>query len=392
MTKPIRVAVVGGGAGGLVAANALLRRGIDVTVYEQAPALGEVGAGVQIAPNSLRLLDRMGLGEGISRHGARLEPGSSYYRMDGTPIAPIQTTDSAGAYSLHGMHRADLITVLSEGLPEHIVRTGHQAVGFEQDADSARVRFANGEVIDADMVLGADGIHSVMREYASPGNAVVHSGSMAYRGLIPADKAPFWPRDISQIWMGHGKHFLVFPVRSGELINYVGFVPTGEQVRESWSATGDPDVLRAEFAGWDPRVEQLLECVESTFWWGLYDREPLPTWGEGRLTLLGDAAHAMLPHLGQGVNQSIEDAVVLATLLSAADHDSVPDVLQRYASIRRARTKIVQEGSRENGIRYDSGYVDLDQRDAEIAASRDFRLWLFDHDAETDAVERMAKA
>lgn len=385
MPDSIRVAVIGGGAGGLAAANFLIRRGIEVLLFEQASQLGEVGAGVQIAPNGLRMLDRIGLGDGIRSAGARIEPGSSYLRRDGQPIAPIQTTDSSGELSIHGMHRADLISILAEALPPGVVRTGFRAVGVEQDDDTARVRFDNGEVVEADVVIGADGIHSVLRHQLVETTPPVHSGSLAYRGLLEADAIPGWPRDRSQLWMGDGKHFLVFPVRRGELVNYVGFVPTDETVKESWSATGDPDRLRAAFAGWDPRVERLLAEVRSCFWWGLYDREPLPHWGGGRVSLLGDAAHAMLPHLGQGVNQAIEDAAALATILGAAPRDSVSWGLEAYAALRRERTRHVQEGSRRNGMRYDSRYEDLAERDAEIAASRDFRLWLFDYDAEAEA-------
>ena len=185
--------------------------------------------------------------------------------------------------------------------------------------------------------------------------------------------------------MGDGKHFLVFPVRSGRLLNYVGFVPTVEQTRESWSAPGDPEVLRSEFVGWDTRINELLSKVDSTFWWGLYDREPLERWTTGRLTLLGDAAHPMLPHLGQGANQSIEDGVAIATLLNRADRESAPNILLTYERLRRERTSQVQRGSRQNGTRYDSGANDLDERDREIARATAFRWSIYDYDAEESA-------
>ena len=155
------------------------------------------------------------------------------------------------------------------------------------------------------------------------------------------------------MWLGKGKHFLSFPVRSGELINYVGFVPADAEMQESWSAPGDPDVLRREFEGWDPRIETLLSQVEKTFRWALYDREPLPTWTRGRLTLLGDAAHPMLPHLGQGANQSIEDGMALATILALTSRAGVPAALLAYERLRRERVAAVQRGARENGMRYD---------------------------------------
>jgi salicylate hydroxylase len=187
------------------------------------------------------------------------------------------------------------------------------------------------------------------------------------------------------MWLGKGKHFLAFPVRAGELVNYVGFVPADEEMKESWSAPGEPEVLRREFAGWDPRIEQLLKEVQLTFRWALYDREPLPTWTKGRLSLLGDAAHPMLPHLGQGANQSIEDGMALATILALADRTTIPLALMVYERLRRERVAQVQRGARESGLRYDSAYSDLGVRDAEITAHAAFRRRLYDHDVVPDA-------
>src|SRR5439155_6564125 len=172
------------------------------------------------------------------------------------------------------------------------------------------------------------------------------------------------------------------PVRAGELINYVGFVPADQEMKESWSAPGDPEVLRREFAGWDPRIESLLREVEATFRWGLYDREPLPSWTRGRLTLLGDAAHPMLPHAGQGANQAIEDGVVLATVLSQADRTTAPQALLVYESARRERTARVQRFARINGSRYDASGSDLRSRDRELATQPRERGWIWDYDAE----------
>jgi salicylate hydroxylase len=213
----------------------------------------------------------------------------------------------------------------------------------------------------------------------------VFSGSVAYRGLVAHERIPDWPTDSWMMWLGKAKHFLTFPVRAGKLINYVGFVPADAEMKESWSAPGDPDVLRREFAGWDPRIESLLQQVELTFRWALYDREPLPTWTNGRLTLLGDAAHPMLPHLGQGANQSIEDGMALATILAGTERRSAPAALLAYERLRRERVAAVQRGARENGLRYDSFYADLAVRDAEIAAHAEFRRKLYDHDVVPEA-------
>jgi salicylate hydroxylase len=383
----ISVVVVGGGIGGLFAANALTARGIDVSVYEQAPELGEIGAGVYVTPNSARHLVRLGLGPSLEKHGARVGSGSRYYRHDGTPIAPVQVADSSGWNANFGMHRADFVEFLSAALPAKIVHTGHRCIGFEQDGDVARAKFANGAVAEGDVVIAADGIHSELRPFVFPPSTPVFSGSVAYRGTLPHEEVPDWPTDAWEMWLGTGKHFLVFPLRAGKLINYVGFVPADREMKESWSASGDPDQLRAEFAGWNPRIENLLAKVEQTFRWALYDRDPLPTWTRGRLSLLGDAAHPMLPHLGQGANQAIEDGMALATILARADRTSVPAALRAYEKLRRERVAQVQLGARENGLRYDSSstYSDLGLRDAELAAHAEFRKKLYDHDVVPEA-------
>jgi salicylate hydroxylase len=385
MEKRPNVVVVGGGIGGLFAANALITHGLRVSVYEQAPSLGEVGAGVFLTPNSVRQLQRVGLGPAVEQRGARVGTESRYFRHDGTPIAPVQVTDSSGWNATFGMHRADLVEMLAAALPGEVVHTGHRCCGFEQTGNVARVSFANGAIVEADVVIAADGIHSELQRHVTPPSRPVFHGSVAYRGVISHQRIPHWPIDSWLMWLGKGKHFLTFPVRAGKLINYVGFVPADEEMKESWSAPGDPDVLRREFAGWDPRIGSLLSQVEATFRWALYDREPLPTWTEGRLTLLGDAAHPMLPHLGQGANQSIEDGMALATILAHANTATAPAALLAYEHLRRERVAQVQRGARENGLRYDSANSDLGVRDAEITAHAAFRRRLYDHDVVPEA-------
>jgi salicylate hydroxylase len=379
------VVIVGGGIGGLFAANALIRQGLRVSVYEQAPALGEIGAGVYVTPNAARHLERAGLGPAVARWGARVGPSSSYFRHDGAPIAPVQVTDASGWNACFGMHRADFVDLLAANLPPGIVRTGHRAVGFDENADVARVRFESGVVAEADVVVGADGIHSELRPYVFPPSKPVFHGTISYRGLVPRERLPHWPMDRWQMWAGPSKHFLVFPVRHGTMVNYVGFVPTDEEMKESWSAPGDPDMLRREFEGWDPRIGEVLKQVDKTFRWALYDREPLPIWTKGRLTLLGDAAHPMLPHLGQGANQSIEDGAALATILAQVDRAGVPAALLAYERLRRERVAEVQLGARKHGLRVDSACDDLGVRDAELFAHAEFRKQLYSYDVESRA-------
>lgn len=383
----LHIAIVGGGIGGLFAANALLRHGVSVAVYEQAPALGEIGAGVYITPNGMRQLQRVGLGPLVEHYGALIGPQSRYLRDDGREIAAVQVADANGWNAVYGMHRADMIELLSAKLPKDIINCGHRATGFAQEAAKARVTFANGVTIEADAVIACDGIHSELRPHVFPPSKPVSHGTISYRGLVPGERLPDWPMDRWLTWAGPAKHFLVFPVRHGTMVNYVGFVPTDEEMKESWSAPGNPEVLRAEFKGWDPRIEKVLAQVDTCFRWALYDREPLPVWTKGRLTLLGDAAHPMLPHLGQGANQSIEDGMALATILSRVSPGNVPQALLAYEKLRRERVAEVQLGARRNGLRLYSmsEYTDLAKRDAELVAHAEFRKHLYAFDVVPEA-------
>lgn len=371
----LRAVVVGGGIGGTAAAVALAQAGIDVHVYEQAQQLTEVGAGVALAPNGLRMLERLGVGEQVERLGARHV--STQLRLsDGQP-ARHEPHQFAQPGRNVGMHRADLLALLAARLQPGTVRTGHRCTGFSQDADGATAVFANGTTATADVLIGADGIHSALQGFVVAPAEPAFSGVVAYRGLVP--RLAQYPDGTMRMWVGEGRHFLVFPVRAGRLLNYVGFVSSGTSVRESWSAAGDPAALAAHFAGWDPVIGEVIAAISrpggSGFQWGMYDRAPLPKWSRGRLTLLGDAAHPMLPHLGQGVNQALEDAVALAVLLGAC-HGSrdVPRVLACYEDLRRERTARVQLGSRRNGAGYDSSGSQLTDR-----------RWIYEHDAWAEA-------
>ena len=392
MSSRLSVVIIGGGIGGLFAANALIAQGLRVSVYEQAPEIGEVGAGVWVTVNAARHLFRVGLEPAFEKAGARVGPASSYFRHDGTPIARVQVADASGWNACFGIHRADYVDLLAANLPAGTVHTGHRAVGFEQSAEIARVRFANGSVVEADVVVGADGIHSEMRPHVFPPSKPVFHGTISYRGLVPRERLPDWPMDRWEMWTGPARHFLVFPVRHGAMVNYVGFVPADEEMKESWSAPGNPEVLRREFEGWDPRIAAVLKQVDKCFRWALYDREPMPTWTRGRLTLLGDAAHPMLPHMGQGANQTIEDGMALATVLAQADTAAAPALLLAYERLRRERVAEVVLGSRAHGLRVDSMEGDLAARDAQLVAHAEFRKHLYSYDVVPHARDAAAAA
>lgn len=376
-SAPLRVVIVGGGIGGVAAANALLQRGVEVRVYEQASTLSEVGAGLAIQPNGLHVLRRLGFGEDIARYGARWTD-MQFRRADGTFIF-----ERPSDIEFYGLHRADLLGMLIDRLPTGIVETGHRCVDFVQDDKQATVIFADGARVTGDVVVGADGIHSALQPHVVERAAPIASGAMAYRGVIPAVSVN-WPAGVMRNWLGAGKRFMVYPVRANQLINYVGFVPTDEQLKESWSAPGDPAALAAEFAGWEPLVSAILNQVTICFRWGLYDREPLRMWSRGRLTLLGDAAHPMLPHAGQGANQALEDGLALATILAQTDRASAPEALRVYESLRRQRTASVQALSRTDREHYEAS-SDLEARDEQLGSRTVGRAWIWNYDAESEA-------
>jgi salicylate hydroxylase len=352
--RSMRVLVVGGGIGGLSAALALLSAGAKVRVYEHAAELGEVGAGVGLFPNSMRILQRLGVAHSVTRLAA---PINEWWMLaPGGSVVSHQVAGRDGPSSSVGMYRPDLVAALAAGLPRGALHTGHRCVAFRQDDRYAVVTFDNGVSVEADVVIAADGIHSTLQRYVVKPRRPVFSGVVAYRGVMPAARVPDWPWPHALVnWVGQGKHFLVFPVRAGTLLNYVGFLPADAQMRESWSAPGDPAILAAEFADRDPWLSRLLSRIDTTFRWGLYDRDPLPRWTNGRLALLGDAAHAMLPHMGQGANQAIEDGMALATLMRGTDAADVTEALIRYQRLRHDHTARVQQGSRANGMRMDAG-------------------------------------
>src|SRR5215469_8058290 len=360
----------------MAAAVALAQAGIDVEVHEQAQRLTEVGAGVSLAPNGLGMLERLGLGESVERVGVRyMRP--RLLLSDGRPASHEYEQFTRPGQHV-GIHRADLLALLAAQLPADTVRNGHRCTGFGQDSGTATVSFADGTTATGDVVIGADGIHSALQGFVVTPAKPEFSGVVAYRGLVPLIDT--FRADAFQMWVGESKHFLVFPVRAGQLLNYVGFVPSDTSVRESWSAGSDPAALAAHFAGWDPVIGQVIAAISgpggSGFQWGMYDRAPLPRWSSGRLTLLGDAAHPMLPHLGQGVNQALEDAVALAALLGAcASAAGTARALTAYEELRRGRTARVQLGSRRNGAGYDSSGSQLTDR-----------RWIYEYDAWAEAV------
>lgn len=388
MSKSTRIAIIGGGNGGLTAAIALTRiAGVDVTVFEQASQLGEVGAGVTVAPNASRVLDKLGVYEQVKKAGAVPDSDGVYLDSMGNLVTEAAWEDSAKQYQNIGMYRPDLINVLAREIDPETIRLGHRLTSIEILDPGVRLHFENGVREDFDAVIGADGIHSVVRASVMQNPEPVYSGYIAYRGVVDASRLPEdWPM-ISQVWMGNERHFMCYPLQQRKIFNFVGAVPSDRPLKGPWSGPAEMSELAAEFVGeiWDPKLQYFIEQIDETFWWGLFDHEPLTNWSRGPITLLGDAAHTMLPHQGQGVNQAIEDSMALAFFLKHTDsvHD-IPEAFRRYTAVRMQRTAILQHGSRRAGAMFDAQYEfqDLKKRDADIRVGRDFRRSaVFDYDA-----------
>jgi salicylate hydroxylase len=389
---PVRsVAVVGGGIGGLAAAAFLHRAGVVTHVYEQAPELREIGAGLIVAPNTVRLLRRLGLHPGLERVGVRLEVGWEFRRwLDGRVLFSQRLEDSSLMYGedTWTVHRADLLELLRSAVPAGCLHLGRRAVEVEQGPEAIRLLLSDGTSFEVDVVVGADGIHSLLRARVGSEESPRYSGLCAWRCLVPAADAPeLARRPVQTLWLGPQRHLVHYPVSAGRLVNLVAFTPAGDFDVESWESRGSPEALAGEFAGWDPRLVELLARTRHVGRWALLDRDPLPTWRSGRLVLLGDAAHPMFPFFAQGAAQAIEDAAALAVHLSDAGR-SIEEALARYEALRAPRTARVQEASRARRDHHHlSDGPEQQARDAALAADDPLahNNWLYSYDAEDEA-------
>lgn len=382
-----RVAIVGAGITGLTLAAALGRFGVTCEVFEQAPELGEAGAGLQLGPNAVRLLYRLGLAEDLA--GAAVPSAGIELRAweRGEVIGRIPLGDRCeerfGA-PYHLLCRSDLHSALLRLLPAGTVRLAKVCVGVNERPGGAELRFSDGTAAEADLVVGADGIRSAVRGHLVR-DEPVYSGQTVYRGLAPADRTPFPAGEPgSLIWVGPGKHFVCYPVAGGRLVNFVATVPSGHWSTESWSEPGKiQDVLDA-YTGWDPTVRGIVEATDTVTRWALHVRESDFGWSRQRITLAGDAAHPMLPFMAQGASQGIEDAFALAVCLRDAGPSGIPVALQRYEAARRPRTALVQQRSNDMVRVFHDPQAPRSvpehspgQRDLLDTVS-----WLFGHDAE----------
>jgi salicylate hydroxylase len=400
--KTISIAIVGGGIGGLAAALELLREGFDVNVYEQVPVKREVGAGFVLTPNAARLLQRLGLTEKLQAIGVAIDAFRQRRWQDGRTLmrAPVAALPGEPP-TTYTSHRADVLSILIDALPGERIHAGHRLAALSDRGDRVELEFANGARASADLVVGADGIHSTVRGILFGPEKPRYTGCVAYRGLVPTERLTHLNLPIeSQLWLGPGAHFVHYPVQQGKLLNFACLVDREAWTKESWTEPGDPADVRAFFAGWHPQVRAILSALEETFVWGLFDRAPLPRWSVNRVTLLGDACHPMLPFMAQGAAQAIEDAATLAAVLGKSD--DIVEGLRRYEALRLPRTAAIQSTAAGNKIRnHLPDGVEQQARDASMAAGTaswviGASLWVYQHDAfgaaETGALGLPAKA
>ena len=349
----MKALIVGGGIGGLAAAIAIAQRGHDVTVLEQAPKLIEVGAGLQISPNGWRVLEALGVTPML--RDTLFEPERVEMRMgvSGRKVFSLQMRGYAarrwGAPYIH-IHRADLVDVLAQRLHRlapDAIRTGAVVTGYAQDHTGVTLTLMDGATCSGDVAVGADGLHSVLRTQMLGPDAPRYTGNVAWRAVVPIDAlGAHAPPPGACIWAGDGRHAVTTRLRAGAMANFVGMVEAPNPAPEGWHVEGNKADAIADFEGWNPVVATLIEQAETLNRWALFDRAPLSTWHDGRVVLLGDAAHPMLPSMAQGAVQALEDAWILGALLDYKDTPAA--AFSHYFDLRIARTARVQKGSAAN--------------------------------------------
>lgn len=350
----LSIAIVGAGIGGLTAAATLRRVGHDVRIYEQAQAFTRIGAGIQQSPNSVKVLRKLGL-EPLLRKLA-FRPDSSLNRQWDTGEITWErqlgdTVERRYGAPYFYMHRGDLHAALADIVPDDIVHRNHKLTGFRQDDRGVTLEFAHGGHVEADLVIGADGVHSVIRDILLGEEKPRFTGRVAYRTTFPASLLNGAEIDDCAKWWGPDRHIVIYYVNPRrDEIYFVTSTPEPDFEVESWSAKGDLDTLRTAYADFHPKVRAVLDACPDVHKWALFDREPLPRWGANRITLLGDACHPMTPYMAQGASSAIEDAAVLSRCLDGVDAAGIGSALRRYEDSRKNRTARIQQISRLNDM------------------------------------------
>lgn len=397
--KP-HIAIAGAGIGGLALALSLLKDGYRVDIYEQATALLELGAGVQMAPNGTRILRHLGLGPALLAKGA-VEAAAKEVRLWNTgEIWPLFNLgeDSVRRFgSPYWMiHRGDLHRVLLDAVLELApgsVHTSHRLTALDQSDTGVSLAFNNGVSATADLLIGADGVHSAVRHTLFTDQKADFTGILAWRCMAPMALLPEeLRRNVGTNWVGPGGHCITYPLRSETMMNIVALVERSDWTRESWTEAGTTEECQADFAGWHPLIHAMIAEGGTPNKWALLQRSPLPSWTVGRVTLLGDACHPTLPFLAQGAIMALEDAVVLTRCLDEATGDHAA-AFARYEELRMPRTSAIVEGSRANTSRFHNPvlaehdaavrYIETEWQPDKVRQRYD---WLFDYDAMTVTV------
>ena len=394
--KP-RILIAGAGLCGLTTALALLQRGFDVRVFEQASVLREVGAGVQLGSSGTRVLIALGLEPAM--RGIVCEPTGKEIRLWTTGQSWPVFDLGVGSVQRYGApywfaHRGDFHAVLLQAVraaAPDAVQAGAACIGFEQTQDSVALHLVDGRKITGDVLLAADGVHSALRQQMFGDGRARFTGIVAWRGLVPMRRLPAHMRQlVGTNWLGHGGHVVTYPLRRGELLNFVGAVERDDWQVESWTEAGTPDECLRDLARWHDDVRTIIRNIETPFKWALLGRDPLPHFAQGRVCLLGDAAHPTLPFLAQGANMALEDAAVIARCLEALP---VHDALRCFEAARLDRTAAIVRGSADNTRRFHNPALGnptgaADYIDREFAAERiqERYDWLYEYDALTTPI------
>lgn len=378
-----KIIIIGAGLGGLTLALSLLREGFDVTVLEQASKLGEVGAGIQISANGARVLHHLGLEEALAKVAFHPESGEMRHWQTGKVLITRPLGDASVerfGFPYYHMHRADFHGVLEAAVRKtapDAVRLNAKVARIEQDGDGVRAITTGGETVSGDVLIGCDGIHSVVRETLFGADDPHFTGCIAWRATIPVERLPKdHVRPVASNWIGQGGHFVHYYLRRGELVNCVGVLEGQDWSAESWSAEGDQADFLRDFDNWHEDLKVLIRSAERCFRWGLFDRDPMPRWSEGRIALLGDACHPMLPFMAQGAVMGIEDAHTLMRCLQ--ENTDPAAALRRYEDLRRERTATVQRMARENMTFFHN--PDVDDLEERLNSHRDAHMWLYGFD------------
>jgi 2-polyprenyl-6-methoxyphenol hydroxylase-like FAD-dependent oxidoreductase len=336
MPSSCKIAIVGGGLAGLAAANALKTFGMQAEVFETAPALGEIGAAVNASPQAVKALQAIGMGDKVAAVGTT-SPGIYTRNMQTGEFLELNDRQKAAARfgaPYYTFHRADLLDALASGLDHGLIHLDHRLVAIEERNAGVALTFANGAEVEAGIVIGADGVRSVIRQALYGADNPTYTGQMVWRALLNGSDVPeevLEPTGHIQ-WVGPGCHLLAYYIRGRKLVNIVTQEDTDKWVEEGWSTRGDPGEMRLSFPNPEPRLAKLLGLVTACSKWGLFTRPLTQNWGRGRIQLVGDSAHAMLPNAGQGACQAFEDAYILARWLEACR-----DPAEAFANFRRIR-------------------------------------------------------